>query len=156
MAQFAAHARLPILAYAYSRSGIVEEVVCQKHNERITFTDMQALVDEATRLINDTDYRKLRGQAMQNCVISVDEFNRGFKESVITGKIQYQLTIDENVKLHYLNIHDKLKLENKTKGYQRSIFSTLGTNGLFVCPGIWMNGFTTRIKSSGFRKKLHI
>ena len=156
MAQFAAHARLPILAYAYGRSGIVEEVVCQKHNERITFTDMQALVDEATRLINDTDYRKLRGQAMQNCVISVEEFNRGFKESVITGKIQYQLTIDENVKLHYLNIHDKLKLENKTKGYQRSIFSTLGTNGLFVCPGIWMNGFTTRIKSSGFRKKLHI
>lgn len=156
MAQFAAHARLPILAYAYSRSGIVEEVVCQKHNERITFTDMQALVDEATRLINDTDYRKLRGQAMQNCVISVEEFNRGFKESVITGKIQYQLTIDENVKLHYLNIHDKLKLENKTKGYQRSIFSTLGTSGLFVCPGIWMNGFTTRIKSSGFRKKLHI
>lgn len=148
MAQMAAHAGLPILAYAYSESGIVEEVVCQKHKEKITFTDMDALVAEATRLVNDPDYRKLRGQAMRDCVIGVDEFNHSFKDSVITGKTQYPLTIEENVKLHYLNVDDKLKLENKTKGYQRSIFTTLGTRGLFVCPGIWMDGFVGRMKTS--------
>jgi hypothetical protein len=156
MAQFAAHAGLPILAYAYSISGVVEEVVCQKHKERITFTDMDALVAEATRLVNDTEYRKLRGQAMRDCVISVEEFNRSFKESVITGRSQYPLTIDENIKLHYLNIGDKLKLENKTKDYQKSIFTTLGTSGLFVCPGLWKDGFVARVKTSRIGKKIHI
>lgn len=148
MAQFAAHAGLPILAYAYSISGVVEEVVCQKHKEKITFTDMDALVAEATRLVNDTEYRKLRGQAIKDCVISVEEFNCSFKESVITGRTQYPLTIDENIKLHYLNIDDKLKLENKTKDYQKSIFTTLGKDGLLGCPRIWMDGFVARIKSS--------
>lgn len=152
MAQMAAHAGLPILAYAYNESGIVEEVVCQKHKEKITFTDMDALVAEATRLVNDPDYRKLHGQAMKDCVISVEEFNRSFKESVISGKTQYPLTIEENVKLHYLNVDDKLKLENKTKDYQRSIFTTLGKGGLLVCPGIWTDGLVARIKSSRFWK----
>lgn len=148
MAQMAAHAGLPILAYAYNESGIVEEVVCQKHKEKITFTDIDALVAEATRLVNDLDYRRLRGQAMKDCVISVEEFNRSFKESVISGKTQYPLTIEENVKLHYLNVDDKLKLENKTKDYQRSIFTTLGKGGLLVCPGIWKDGFKARFKAS--------
>ena len=147
MAQFAAHASLPILAYANSKSGIVEEVICQKHKESITFTDVDALVTESVRLVNDQEYRKQRGQAMRDCVIDVAEFNRSFQESVATDQSQYPMDIDENVKLHYLNVDDKLKLENKTKGYQRSIFSTLGTNGLFVCPGIWMDGFVGRIKS---------
>jgi hypothetical protein len=109
---------------------------------------VDALVAEASRLINDEAYRKSRGQAMKDCVIGVDEFNRNFKESVVTGKTQYPLTIDENVKLHYLNVDDKLKLENKTKDYQKSIFATVGKGGLFVCPGIWMDGFVARVKSS--------
>lgn len=148
MAQFAAHAELPILAYAYSMSGVVEEVVCQKHKETITFTDMDALVAEATRLVNDMDYRKLRGQAMKDCVISVEEFSRSFKESILSGRTQYPLTVDENFELHYLNVDDKLKLENKTKGYHKSIFATLGKDGIFVCPGIWMDGFVGRMKTS--------
>lgn len=150
MAQFAAHAGLPILAYAYSISGVVEEVVCQKHKEKITFTDMDALVAEASHLVNDSDYRKLRGQAIKDCVIGVEEFNQSFKESVITGRTQYPLTIEENVKLHYLNVDDKLKLENKTKDYQKSIFTTLGKDGIFVCPGIWVDGAVARFKSSRF------
>jgi len=149
MAQYAAHAGLPILALANpTSSGKIEEMVCQKHEEVITFDNMDALVAEASRLINDEAYRKSRGQAMKDCVIGVDEFNRNFKESVVTGKTQYPLTIDENVKLHYLNVDDKLKLENKTKDYQKSIFATVGKGGLFVCPGIWMDGFVARVKSS--------
>lgn len=153
MAQYAAHASLPILALANpASSGKIEEMVCQKHEEVITFNKMDALVAEASRLINDEAYRKSKGQAMKDCVISVEEFNRSFKESVISGKMQYPLTIEENVKLHYLNFDDKLKLENKTKDYQRSIFTTLGTSGLFVCPGILMDGVVARIKTSRFWK----
>ena len=159
MAQFAAHAELPILAYAYSMSGVVEEVVCQKHKEIITFTDMDALVSEASRLINDESYRQQRGQAIRNCVIGVEEFNSGFKASVDTKQSQYPLNIEENVKLHYLNIADKLKLENNTKGYQKSIYYSLGLAGLFTCPRVWFDGFMARIKSSrmgDFVKQLSI
>lgn len=156
MAQFAAHAELPILAYAYSNSGIVEEVVCQKHKESITFTDMDALVAEAVRLVNDQEYRKQRGQAMRDCVIDVEEFNHSFQRSVATGQSQYPMDIDENVELHYLNVKDKLKLENKTKGYQKSVYTTLGMSGVFTCPRIWMDGIAARVKSSRIGNKLHI
>lgn len=151
MAQYAAHASLPILALANpASSGKIEEMVCQKHEEVITFNNMDTLVVEASRLINDEAYRETRGQAMKNCVIGVDEFNCNFKESVEMGKSQYPVNIEENVKLHYLNVDDKLKLENKTKDYQRSIFTTLGKGGLLVCPGIWKDGLVARIKTSRF------
>ena len=92
MAQFAAHAGLPMLALSNpTSSGKIEEMVCQKHEEVITFDNMDTLIAEATRLINDEAYRKTRGQAMRDCVISVEEFNRCFKESVISGKTQYPL-----------------------------------------------------------------
>lgn len=156
MAQFAAHAELPILAYAYNKSGIVEEVVCQKCKESITFTDMDALVAESVRLVNDQEYRKQRGQAMRDCVIGVEEFNNSFKASVETKQSQYPLNIEENVKLHYLNIADKLKLENKTKGYQRSIYFSLGISGLFTCPRIWIDGVVARVKSSSIVTKLKL
>lgn len=147
MAQFSAHAKLPILAYANSKSGIVEEVVCQKHKEEITFTDKDALVAEAVRLVNDKEYRKQRGQAIHDCVIDVEEFNNSFRQSVATGQSQYPMTIDENTKLHYLNINDKLKLENKTKGFHRFIYNTLGFKALLVCPKLWYDGVWTKIKN---------
>ncbi len=149
MAQFAAHAGIPILALANNEfGGRIEEMVCQKQREIITLSNMDALVAEASRLIMDEVYRKQRGQTMRDCVIDIKEFNHSFQRSVTTGQSQYPMDINENVKLHYLNVKDKLKLENKTKGYQRSIFTTLGMSGLFVCPEIWMDGDIARIKSS--------
>ena len=149
MAQFAAHAGIPILALANKESGgKIEEMVCQKQREIITLCNMEALVAEASRLVNDEVYRKQRGQAMRDCVIDVEEFNHSFQRSMTTGQSQYPMDIDENVELHYLNVKDKLKLENKTKGYQRSVFTTLGMNGIFTCPRIWMDGVVARVKSS--------
>lgn len=149
MSQFAAHAGLPMLALANPASGgKIEEMVCQKHEEIITFDNMDALVEEASHLINDEEYRKSRGKAMRDCVIGVEEFNHNFQESVTTSKSQYEMNIDENIKLHYLNIGDKLKLVNKTKGYQKSVFTTLGWRGFFTCPGIWMDGAMARVKTS--------
>ncbi len=148
MAQMAAHAGLPILSFARRDSGIVEEVVCQKKKERITFYDMNDLVDEATRLINDIDYRKERGKAMETCVIRVDEYNTSFSESVDTGKSQYPMTIDKDVKLHYLNVEDKLKLENDTKDFQRTIVLFLGILTFCISPRIWLDGVIVKIKTS--------
>lgn len=147
MAQMAAHAALPILSFAKRGAGVVEEVVCQKHREQITFYDFDEFVSEATRMINEADYRKLRGHAMKDCVISVEEFNSSFMESVLTSEKQYPSIIDKYVKLHYLNIEDKLKLENKTKDFSRSIVAILGINCLFICPSIWKDGICARIQS---------
>lgn len=148
MGQMAAHAGLPILSFAKKGAGVIEEVICQKRKEKITLYDMDAFVSEATRLINDADYRRLRGQAMKDCIISLEEFNISFMDSVLTKESQFPMTIDKNVKLHYLNIEDKLRLENRTKGFSSSIYSTLGMSGLFVCPGIWKDGVIARFKSS--------
>lgn len=154
MSQFAAHAGLPILALANSKtSGKIEEMVCQKHWEDMTFDSMDALVAEASRLVNDTSYRQQRGQAMRNCVISMEEFNRSFKASVETNQSQYLLSIDENVELHYLNVEDKLKLVNNSKGYQASILRSLGGwRTLCVSPGFVIDGAMARIKTSRYGK----
>lgn len=149
MAQYAAHSSLPILALANpASSGKIEEMVCQMRVVDITFNRMEDLVVEATKLINDEGYRKSRGLEMRACVIDEQEFNSSFLESITKGQSQYPLAIDENIELHYLNVEDRLRFENKTKGYQGALFSILGVKGLFVCPGIWMDGFMTRFKSS--------
>lgn len=148
MGQMAAHAALPILSFAKKESGIIEEVVCQKKKESITVYNIDDLVTEATRLIKYVDYRKERGQAMKSCVINVEEFNTSFRESVVTRKPQYPMSVDTNVKLHYLNVEDKLKLENKTKDFQRFFFLSLGIQALCVSPHLWLGGAIARIKTS--------
>lgn len=154
MAQFAAHAGLPILAYSNKRNGIIEEFVCQKHTVYITSFDFDSLVAEASRLVNDVSYRKSRGLAMKDCVVGIDEFNSVFKEIVKTGNSLLPVLIDENVRLHYLNIEDKLKLENKTKGIQLYLFNDLGIKCFSISPSLWLDGFFSRIRSSRlFNKK---
>lgn len=149
MAQYAAHSSLPILALANpASSGKIEEMVCQKRVVDITFNRMEDLVVEATKLINDEDYRKSRGLEMRACVIDEQEFNRAFLESITKGQSQYPLAIDENIELHYLNIEDRLRLENKTGNYQGTIYSILGIKGIYICPRIWIKGFVSRIKTS--------
>ena len=145
MVLFAAHAGRPILALTKSGLGDVEEVVCQKHQEEISCFKIKDLVKEATHLINDIDYRKTRGQAMRNCVISIDEFNLSFKRSIESGKSQYSFTVDPCVKPHSKSIRDKIKLENKTKSIHRYLFANLGITGLFICPGIYLDGAFKRI-----------
>ena len=148
MAQMAAHAGLPILSFARRDSGIVEEVVCQKKKERITFYDMNDLVDEATRLINDIDYRKERGKAMTLCVINKTEFNHSFIRCTSLNTNQYRINFENDVELHYLNVEDKLKLVNQTKDYHYSIFLSLGFVGLFICPKVMLEGLRAKLSHS--------
>ena len=109
---------------------------------------MDTLIVEATRLINDLDYRIMCGEAMNSCVISAEEFNQSFKDSVEIGKSQDPMAIDKEVKIHDLNVEDKLRLENKTRDYQRFFYMTFGGCGLFVSPKMWCSGFKARIINS--------
>ena len=148
MAQFAAHASLPILAYAESTSGRVEEVVCQKHKDEISFMNTDALVGESIRLVNDKIYREQRGQDIRKCVIDKDEFNRVFKLSVNLGTSQYHIEIEEEIPLHYLSVIDKLKLERTSKVFARTVYHILDFYGIFICPQLWVDGLLARVRLS--------
>lgn len=161
MAQYAAHAGLPILALANpASSGRIEEMVCQKKVVDITFNRMEDLVEEATILVKDVGFRKLRGLEMRSCVIDEDEFNHSFLESITAGHSKYPLAIDFNIKLHYLNVEDKLKLESKTKRYQQSVVRTVGYLRSFLFfNSIWRDGIKEIVRHSRvyslFINKLH-
>ena len=152
MGQFAAHAGLPILALEKKTGGSVEEVVCQKRHEYITLSEIEDVVAEATHLIQDPEYRKQRGLAMRDCVIDSEEFNKSFVQSIETNKSQYEFTYEKNVKLHYLDINNKLKLVNKNKDYHMFLFNIFGGKLLLSHPAIWMDGFKARIKNSRLGK----
>lgn len=155
MGQMAAHAALPILSFAKKGAGVVEEVICQKRKAQISFYDKDDFLSEANRLINDTEYRKQRGLTMKNSVISIEEFNRNFVECVLTKQSPYRPTIDKNVHLHYLNVEDKLRIENKTKRYQQSVVRTIGCFRSFLCVNpIWRDGIYEIIRNSSYFQSL--
>ena len=148
MGQFAAHAGLPMLALQKPGGGKVEESVCQKSDVQISFDNISELVAEATRLVQDESYRHEKGAWMRDCIVSIDEFNKSFISAIKTGNSPYPLEVEENVKLHYLNVDDKLKLVNQNKQYQISLYHILPKSILFSYPNIWLDGFIARIRNS--------
>lgn len=150
MGQFAAHASLPILALEKKTGGAVEEVVCQKRHEQITLPEIEDVVKEATHLIKDEVYRRERGKAMKECVIDKAEFNDSFVKTMKTNQTQYSFEYEPDMKLHHLNIADKLKLMNKNKDYHMFLFNIFGLQLLFTHPSIWIDGFWARLKNSRF------
>lgn len=152
MGQYAAHASLPILALEKKGGGVVEEVICQKHQEKITLPDIDKVVAEATRLIKSAEYRNQRGAEMKCCVIDKEEFDHSFRKSLEANQSQYSYAYEPNVKLHYLDINDKLKLINKNKSYQIYLFHKLGCTLLWSYPKIWKDGLSSRIKTSRLGK----
>lgn len=148
MGQFAAHAGLPILALHKEGGGRVEESVCQKTNETISFRELESLVKEASHLISDEAYRHQQGERMKNCVISIEEFNEGFSSSIKTNLSPFPVKLREDFKAYDLNVADKLKLVNQHKQYQLSLYHILPKFLLFSYPNVWLDGFIARIKNS--------
>lgn len=156
MGQFAAHAGLPILALQRPEGGLVEECVCQKTDETISFPDLKSLVEEASRLVRDESYRHQQGERMKNCVISIEEFNEGFASAIKTNSSPFPIEIEEDFKAHYLNVEDKLKLENANGSYLKAIFMILGRKCLGVSPKLWIDGLKNRILGGRLLSKFKI
>lgn len=157
MGQFAAQASLPILSLRKPGAGIVEEVICQKTRTQITYDMLDDLVTEATRLVNDEAYRCKRGEQMKQCVISIEDFNRGFASAVSTGVTPFPIELEQDVKLHYLIVEDKLKLENHSKYYHAYLWTVLGFKRLMtINPLFVVDGFMSRLMTSRFGKYIRI
>lgn len=152
MGQFAAHAGLPILALQKPGGGVVEECVCQKTNETISFSELDSLVKEASHLVCDESYRHQQGERMKNCVISIEEFNEGFAYAVMTNTSPFPIELQKDFKTHYLNVEDKLKLENANGNYQLSLCRKLGSSIFLFAPSIGYKGLRVRIKNSKISK----
>ena len=150
MAQFAAHASLPVLALAEKDSGRVEEVICQKQQETISFSTIDDLVSESRRLVDDVDYRRAKGEKVHSMVMGVNEFNHSFRKAVDTCHSQYPFIIERPVTLHPLDREGKILLENSTGSYVQCVFSNLGPRLLTISPSLFFAGLKARIKSSRF------
>lgn len=83
MSQLAAINRKPILTY---KSKSVEDIVCIKRKEKLVFETIDDLVDEANKLIKDSNYRKRRGDLMRSLLIDQGEFRTLFQEIFETKK----------------------------------------------------------------------
>ena len=126
MSQFAARASKPILAYdPYNKRG-TETLTCQVRQVEISKQDMNELLDEAQRLVDDVEYRQARGAEMCSCVMSVDDFNSKFKMAVEQGRptgITFEINrnipsksdsyISNNIKVHALGF----SIENQLVSY---------------------------------------
>lgn len=150
MGQFAAHAGLPILALQRPEGGLVEECVCQKTDGTISFPDLESLVKEASHLVRDESYRHQQGNRMKNCVISIKEFNEGFASAIKTNSSPFPVEVEKDFKAHFLNVEDKLKLENQNKIFHCSIVLTLGFSSFIYFNKIWRDGIKKRFDNSRF------
>lgn len=77
MSQFAAINGLPILAYTNPKfaTNYVEGIVCHNHRVHITCEKIDELCEYGHKLCVDKEFRQSRGAELENCVISIDQFN---------------------------------------------------------------------------------
>lgn len=86
--QLAAINHKPILQYYLPNTydDETEQSVCYNApNMKISFSDLEAFLAEANRLISDVEYRKLRGEEMYAATLKPEQFNRIFIDAITTN-----------------------------------------------------------------------
>lgn len=102
MSQYAAVNAKPILQYYPPRlaaNNETEQVLDYNGKETISYTDMDAFFAEANLLINNAEYRKQRGLAIQRCLITQRQFDELLERTIETNcnQVQYEMVhIDYN------------------------------------------------------------
>lgn len=112
MAQLAAVHTRPILSYADSKQLLndVESIVCanQDLQVRIACNTLESFLEEASKLIDDKEYRMQKGIELKHCVINPNDFNKKLYTLIMENKNNIDLnhyTIDyEDVADLYLEI----------------------------------------------------
>jgi hypothetical protein len=138
MSQYAAVNAKPILQFypaELSSNNETESVICFNGKLNISFTDKDAFLVQAKRLINDKEYRENFGKQIASCLITEKQFNEIFAKSIETHHNQVEI---EQVNVQYdalvswwLQIGDKGYYD--IRGY---IYSILGIRGLVEAPCI--------------------
>lgn len=159
MSQLAAVNSKPILQFYFpdTPDDETEAAICHNHNMSISFTDVNAFLNEAKHLIEDIDYRIKKGKEIYSCMLTVNQFEENLSKCLITnnsqvnlksGLIDYQSLTQRWYWLEYLGFLDTVKY----------IYSILGAkNCLRNVPLIWVTYhyrrfFKTKLFNFGWYK----
>lgn len=136
MGQFAARAGKPILAYDPQNKRGTESLTCQTKMVDISITEMDDFIAETKRLVNDTDYRKQKGDELRDSVLSIGQFNRMLREVVESQKpTGLPIEIDEKVQEPSEEyIQNNIKTHGDGHSCKSTLVSYLGTYSLSVLP----------------------
>jgi len=103
MSQLAARNSKPILQYYYpgTPDDETEQAICINEECKISFNDENSFMQEADRLIKNTEYRKSQGERLHRAMISVEQFNGVVDNSLAQNKTQIPLN-PYNIDYHLL------------------------------------------------------
>lgn len=132
--QLAAINHKPILQYylLYTYDDETEQAVCYNAPEmQISFSEPEAFLAEAKRLINEVEYRKSRGEEMYAATLKPKQFNKIFIDAITTNVapclrkyVDYQEVFKRWWWLEEMGFKDNLSyLYNKIKAYNLSVYS---------------------------------
>jgi len=136
MSQYAAANAKAILQYYPSDrfpDNETESVICVHHEMQISFTDKREFLDEANHLISDADYRIRRGQEIKSCMLTEEEFNQFFVQSMLNHISSFDI-VEPGVHFDALT---QWWLDIGNQGYFDAlayIHSVLGFRGLIDAP----------------------
>lgn len=134
MSQFAARASKPIVAYDPKGSCITETLTCQVKQASISINDMDVLIREISRLVEDVDYRKARGNEINSCVLSVEEFNEKFKMAVEEDRptgLPYKINRNIGLKSE-TKILNTIKVHEEGHGVENQLVAFMGLRAMMI------------------------
>lgn len=130
MSQYAAHSRKPILSYRPIGYCVnpVENFVCHLNQTDVSSVGEDAFLEEAHRLINDSNYRKAKAERVYSCVMGSEMFNKYFKEMSKGHHNILPFSVDKSVEILHERLEKKIKYHNETGDYQTRLVSIAGLN----------------------------
>ena len=113
MNQYAALHKKPIIAYTNPNEvfNFVEGIVNHNMNGVKTYTSIGELLNYASRLINDLDYRVQEGEKNYHALITKDDFNDSFRALMTTHQSKWNWNLEkidyESFAAHYLALNNR-------------------------------------------------
>lgn len=148
MCQFAAQCSKPIINFLYPG---VEECVAQKKECHFTYYSEEVFIREAVKLYSDETYRKSRGNAMHDSVVSKDEFDKALLSFMSTNKSVFEVKWDDNFVPRTLSTEDAINYNNKALFvFYFQLLKYLRSDMLWIMPGNFLS-----LCISGVRRKLN-
>lgn len=137
MCQYAAVNGKPILAYnrPEKKSNFIESVICDGTDLKITFTDVDELVNEARKLINNENYRQEKGSLLKKVILTPEEFNNRLFDlfTLKENKRNYpKIQIDYEA---FFNIYLEIQ-NNRSKTFKTVILKNFKWRALFLFPKV--------------------
>jgi len=153
MAQFAAMNGKPIIAYSTldKKHSWTEETIGQWKKVKITHTNIDEFLSMAHRLISDKENRVSIGEELKECVISIENFNKTFNQTINKNSNQIPYEIEKN-NVDYLLKH-QIDIENVNNELKISLLKSLKLGILAVSPKISLWTFIY-LFSADFRIKV--